>query len=132
MMQTKLFKTAFAILFALGFLVIVGDKLYLVDSLWWYDIILHNLGGALISLTVLLFWNYFWPASLPSRGKTIFLVTLIALVIGIIWEKYELLAGITFLSDGMAYVLDTAKDLTDDVLGSFLGAIYGLYLLKKQ
>jgi hypothetical protein len=115
----------------IGILNYIGDVLHLFDLLPGYDVVLHLLAGSLVGMAVFLFWNFFTLAQM-SRGKMIVLAVSCALVVGIIWECYELYFGITFLSDGVAYFFDTGKDLTMDVVGGFLGALHSLLVLKNE
>lgn len=55
-----------------------------------------------------------------------------ALVIGLLWEFYELYLGMVFLSDGLAYVIDTTKDIIVDTSGAFLGSLYAIKLIKNN
>ena len=130
MIHTKLFKDAFIFLCIVGFLNYIGDTLYLFDSIPGYDVVLHLLGGSLIAMAVFIAWDFFKLPKL-SRNKMILVTILIALVIGIVWECYELYFGITFLSDGARYFADTAKDLTMDLVGGFFGFLWATHLLKK-
>ncbi len=132
MIKTKLFKRALLLLFIIGILNWIGDTLYLFNSIWWYDIMLHLLSGTLIGISVFIVFDAFSLFKKYSKRKLICMAVLFAFAIGIIWECYELYFGITFLSDGAAYVFDTAKDLTDDVVGAFLGSLYGWYILKQN
>ncbi len=131
MMQTKLFRNAFVFLCIIGILNYAGDKLYLFDSIQGYDVVLHLLSGSLIGMVVFLTWDYFGLPKL-NRNTMIVVTVFLALVIGIVWECYELYFGITFLSDGAAYFFDTGKDLLMDVIGGFLGALHSLLVLKTD
>jgi len=131
MFRKELFKRAFWILVLVGALNFIVDKLYLQWSLWWVDMILHFLGGLCVAFFVL--WLVSWKSDLKnwSRGKILFVAFLGALLVGVLWEVYELYFGITFLSDGARYFADTAKDLTMDCVGGISGFLWTRNLLKK-
>ena len=94
-------------------------------TLWWYDIVLHFLGGVFIGLLVL--WVRFLSGYIAaplvwSKGR-IFLFTLFwTLVIGIGWEVFEWLVGNTW--DMERYWLDTSIDVALDIIGGVVGWFY--------
>ena len=47
-----------------------------------------------------------------------------AILVGVLWEIFELHFGITLLSDGIIYIRDTASDLIMDISGGLLGVVY--------
>lgn len=122
---------AFWTLVAVGFLNFVADKLYLHWSLWWIDIILHFLGGFCVALFVLWFATAKSNLQNWSNRKILLTALFSAILVGIVWEIYELYFGLTFLSDGMSYFADTSKDLTMDLVGGIFGFFYTTNLLKK-
>src|ERR1035437_2047285 len=127
MFRRELFKMAFWILVLVGFLNLIKTKFYLHWSLWWIDIILHLLGGLCVSLFVLWFSNFKnWT---PTKILATALVS--AILVGILWEVYEQYVGLTFLSDGTRYFMDTGSDLMMDCVGGIFGFLYTLHLIKK-
>lgn len=89
-------------------------------TLYWYDFMMHFLGGLWLGL--FLSWLGTtplgsWVPLLRSQGRVI----LLSILVGIAWEIYELTFGITFLAD-KGYVWDTSHDLVMDTLGAFVGA----------
>ena len=66
-----------------------------------------------------------------SRRKILLTALASAIFVGILWELYELHFGLTFLSDGVQYFSDTAKDLMMDLVGGFFGFLWVNNLLKK-
>ncbi|KKR31860.1 MAG: hypothetical protein UT65_C0015G0022 [Parcubacteria group bacterium GW2011_GWF2_39_8b] len=131
MFQTKLFKQAFLLLFVVGILNLVGTELYLYWTLWWYDIILHFLSAGVVSLATIVFFRIFLGKRLSGQTLIKYAV-FCALVVGIIWEIYELYFEMTYLSDGMIYVTDTVSDLIMDIAGGLLGSIYAIRLVKNN
>jgi hypothetical protein len=131
-MKTKLFKSAFLILCVIGLLNMIGTGLYLYDTVWWYDIVLHILSGFLVAITVFIIFNFFKPLAVTPRRKVIFVAIISVFIVGVLWELYELYFRMTFLSDGVVYVFDTTKDIIDDMLGGFIGALYSIKILKNN
>ena len=98
-------------------------------TLWWYDIVLHFLGGIFIGLLVLwvrLLSGYFSaPSFLWSPGR-LFLFTLFwTFIIGVGWEVFEWLAGNTWSIEG--YWLDTTLDVVLDLIGGIAGFLYFIH-----
>ena len=98
-------------------------------TLWWYDILLHFLGGIFIGLLVLWvrFLSGYFPASsfLWSPGR-LFLFTLFwTFIIGVGWEVFEWLAGNTWSIEG--YWLDTTLDVVLDLIGGIAGFLYFIH-----
>lgn len=110
---------------AIAVLHIAATIFYLYWEFWWYDMLLHFLGGMFIGLLVL--WLRFFsgyistPAFLSARHA--FLFTLFWLVvIGIGWEAFERALGHTWSLEG--YWLDTSIDVALDIIGGVVGFLF--------
>lgn len=102
-----------AILIGVGQEVAIAYSLYW--SLWWYDIVMHFLGGLWIGLIALWFYKAFAGEEAESgKGYLVALVTVV--VVGILWEVMEILAGLTLTQAN--YEMDTVLDLIMDVAGA--------------
>lgn len=102
---------AIAILYPLAFAYL------LFWNLWWYDLLLHFLGGAFVVAVVR--WSLFAAspgAALLSRVRPFFFYLATTLFIGILWEFFEYAANLTFVQSG--YWLDTYTDLIMDISGA--------------
>ncbi len=90
-------------------------------TIWWWDILLHVLGGVWAGLFGA------WVAGFFGIRATFIQCILFALVIGVGWEIFEYING---LGDSvfMSYTADTIKDLFDDTLG---GA-FAYYLVQRE
>jgi len=132
MINTPLFKRALGLLFIIGLMDLVAEFFYLHWALWWYDVILHFLAGGLIGLTVLIIWNAFYGFSDNDKIKIVMVVFLSSLIIGVLWEIFELSFNITSLSDGIIYIRDTCSDLLMDTTGGFFGSLYAMKILSRQ
>ena len=132
MIKSRLFKHTFTLLFITVFLDLVAEKFYLYFTTSWFDSMVHFLATSCVGMAGFLVLIYFGKINTFSRKKQIVIAVSGALVIGLLWEVYELYFGITLLSDGIRYVRDTASDLSMDVLGGFSGSFYSLKLLRNE
>lgn len=92
----------------------------------------HFLAGGVVGLATLLAWQKFSVFTEGKIGKIIWSAVIGGLVVGLLWEEFELYFDLTSFSDGMAYVTDTVSDLILDTVGAFLGALYGMKIWKKN
>jgi len=114
----RIFFTAFFIFF-LHFL---ATKFHWYFSIWWFDILVHFLGGFLIGLIlVLLFYPKFF--SFTNFFKIFFGF----IVIGIGWEIFEILVD-QFITQNSFNFLDTLSDLFVGLGGATIALFY---FLKK-
>lgn len=132
MIKTSLFKHTFALLFLIGVLNFIGNKLYLSWTVWWFDVFLHFFSGACVGMATILAWNYFSGTPVTDKLKMIFIAFIGTLTIGLLWEIFELYFGITFLADGIFYIRDTVSDLLMDMSGGFFGVLYAYRILSKE
>ncbi len=120
--RKRLFKIL-AYLIILIFLVnYVAVKLYWYNSIWYFDMIMHFLGGFWLSLALL--WLFFKK---DLSLKLIFKIFLGVLLIGVLWEVYEILVNNTFAQNPFN-TLDTISDIFFDLSG---GVFAILYFLKR-
>jgi len=84
----------------------------------WADAISHTLGGAMLGgvLILLLSTKIVKKVSLSQ-------VLVFALIIGVLWEVFEMYTGMTFVNDA-GYWLDTFGDIFFDMFGSCLAYIF--------
>ncbi len=132
MVRTRLFKNTFALLVLVGVLDLMGIYLYLYWTVWWFDMVTHFLAGSVVGLATLLVWQKFSITTDEKVSKIIWSAVIGGLLVGLLWEEFELYFDLTSFSDGMAYVTDTVSDLILDTLGAFLGALYGMKIWKKN
>lgn len=92
----------------------MANNLYV--TYWFYDIILHFLGGTCIALSAFCVSEFFEIKFLKNNIWNIIIVTIIA---GVAWELFEVYYDIAGSPvETLAYKLDTAKDLVMDTLGA--------------
>ena len=85
----------------------------MVFTIWWFDILLHILGGLWSVLFVA------WLYRVAGFRLRLWHCITIALCVGGAWELFEYALGIGG-SNFMSYRLDVAKDLVDDLIGGII------------
>ena len=83
---------------------------------------MHMLGGICVALGYALL--PFFRVTLPPRytSRTAYLI--VVLLVGVAWESFEYVAGISIVFAGDDFVLDTILDLIMDLFGGLMG--YGI------
>jgi hypothetical protein len=131
-MKTPLFRYTLFLFSIIVVLDVLAEVFYFHWAYWWYDVMLHFLGGFLIGMVVLLVWSVCCSLEEGHKLKVVGTGFLVALLIGVLWEVFELYTGQTFLSDGIVYMRDTSSDLLMDVCGGFFGTVYSFALMLKH
>ncbi len=125
MFKKPLFKETVFVFFIMLVMHLLALKFYLYWTVGEYDSVLHFLGGLWTSLLFL--WLYFFSGVFAPKSRTLFsffvVSTLSLVLVGVAWEIFELLTGLTFVqwSD---YFSDTALDFVMDFFGSVVGFLY--------
>ena len=132
MFKNKLFKHAFGVLILFGLLIFMADKLYLYWTVIWMDLVMHFLGGVWVVLVILWIWSIRKNFILPNKTKTLKICIVGVMIVGLLWEVYELLIGAVRPSEGYRYWADTSSDLIMDYVGAIFGGFYGFWLLQKN
>ena len=131
MLRTPFFKTLCTTIVIVAILHFVALNFYLYWSYWWFDILVHFLGGFWIGLSAL--WLIFFSGftDKESAGFTAyFLIAIVAsIIVGLGWEVFETVAKIA--ADPTVYWKDTLTDLALDIIGGMLAALY-VYLGQKR
>ncbi len=95
---------------------------HLFFQLWWFDAVLHFLGGVWVAFAAL--WVYFFSDYIKKRqydSLTTFAVPILAVFfIGLLWELFEVIIGTPVAVTSY----DTVKDLIMDTLGGFAAHAY--------
>ena len=127
--RTILFKRAFILLVLVGILNFVANKLYFYWTLHYFDSLVHFLAGITVGLASVWFFS---RNKVYMTQSSVFLSVFIGVfVVGIVWEVFELVYGITSFSDGMHYVTDTSLDIGMDMVGGVLAGIYSWKLFSQ-
>lgn len=134
MSRTRLLHILALLVCVIAVLHIAAIVFYLYWELWWYDMLLHLLGGVFIVLFVL--WIRFFSGyvAVPAHfelGRAFLFTLFWLLVIGIGWEAFERALGHTWSIEG--YWLDTTIDVAFDIAGGTVGWFYFVrrYLLSN-
>jgi len=120
--RIKLFKRLALLIFLIFITNFFANKFYWYASIRYFDMVMHFLGGLWVGLALL--WLLFKE---NFSFVLIFKILLGVLVVGVLWEIFEILVNSTIAQNPFD-VLDTASDLFFD-FGGGLCAI--LYLWKK-
>jgi hypothetical protein len=100
----------------------LANKFYWYSSIWYFDIVMHFLGGFWVGLFAL----YMTRAEKISR-PVVLRVMISVIVIGVGWEIFELMVD-KVISRNAFNILDSTADLFFDSAG---GAAAVLYYLKN-
>ncbi len=95
---------------------VLALEFFLYWKFWWFDIVMHFLGGIVIALGIFTLYDLRFP--LPQRLKALVPVLMCTLIIALAWELFELLAGSVPLFD---YYFDTGLDIVMALIGATVG-----------
>ncbi len=123
--KEKLLKRMLFMVFFVFGLNSLAMKFYWYSMIWWFDMPMHFLGGFFVGLA----WMFvFLPKDFTYQGgwgKSIFKIILGVLLIGVLWEIFEILVDKT-ISQNPFNTLDTISDICFDVAGGFTAIFYFL------
>ena len=113
---------------------------YDLYDFWWFDTLLHYLGGFFVAL---LFFHYLKKHFLPnSKLQNILILVGAVMFIGVVWEFFEYILNQTAREafhnafkvrlNFMGDMNDTMIDLLMDMLGGFTVALVSLFLKKRR
>lgn len=128
MNKSKLAKKSLIIIVFIAFLHFLANTFYWYVSIWWFDNLMHFLGGAFLAFFgATLFFNQI--KNKTNKNIFVFLIFL-ALIFGIGWEAFEY-ATQFFIKDSeiIAHKIDSIFDLIFDILG---GMFATLFVLKQK
>lgn len=124
----------------IGFIAVLNYYAYQFHwywEFWWFDIIMHTLGGVWVGSMAL--WYYYFRKIPPTgifvpRKSFVFALSLASIsVIGVGWELFEFSVD-TFITLSRHDPVDTASDLFFDAVGSILavGIFFLVYNKSKR
>lgn len=116
---TVVFFIAFSTLAVIHALAI---KLYLYWHFWWLDIPMHFLGGVIVALGLYTLRDI---RVFPDRFLTAVPVVALVFLVAVLWEVFEVKAGIPNYPNPSDYWFDTIKDICMGMCGGTLGYIIG-------
>jgi len=115
---------------------IIGLIYFLPFKYWWFDVVMHFLGGLWVLSLILFLQNRF---AIDLNAKNHFFAPLfvfVGLVVfaGVVWEFLEFMVDRHILKTGFTFMRgvyeDTLIDLLMDILGGAFGAV--IYLLSNK
>jgi hypothetical protein len=87
----------------------------------WFDIPMHILGGIVVALSLLLLASFI--NSIPERYVSFRWVLIGVLIIGLLWELFEIAIGIPLIEHD--FEADMFLDLAMDLCGGAIGYVLG-------
>lgn len=132
-MKNKILLISFLLVLVTGVLHIIGSINHLYWNSFWFDGLVHFMGGTSVGMLSVwfLFQSGFFEISVPSKREVFFYAIVCTVLIGIGWEVFEFAYGIAGPVGGK-YSLDTYHDLLFDFLGGIvvglIGRIKSLYV----
>lgn len=125
--RKRLFKTQAYSIILIFILNSIAVKLYFYSSIWYFDMIMHFFGGFWLGLVFLWLFSY-KNSSLELSLELVFKIILSVLVIGVLWEIFEIIF-INIIAQTSFNSLDTPSDVFFDLAGC---VFVMLYFLKRS
>lgn len=97
----------------------VAFSFFLYWTLWWYDILMHGLGGFLIGSIAA--WAYVFELKRHVGVNRFLWIVGVTFAVGALWEIFEYTVGFrVYDSLYEPYVVDTLNDMGMDTAGALL------------
>lgn len=125
--RKKVFALVSFFIFFIFFLNFSANKFYWYSSIWWFDLMMHFLGGLWLGL-FFIWYDYENFVELNFNKKNLLNLIYFVLFVGIAWEIYEILVNILFAQNSFD-AIDTFTDLIADTFG---GVIIFIFLKKLK
>jgi hypothetical protein len=129
MTDSKLFKSFLITLFGVGIMEVITIKLYLFLTIFWFDMVMHFFGGFLVSMFIV--WILTWHGKKVSYGQMLLWGVGGAVVIGVLWECFEVYFGMTSLSSPL-YLQDNGMDVVMDTTGGLVAVLYSYIKIRTS
>jgi hypothetical protein len=131
MTSASTFRSVSGILIAFLALLIALSHRYAMEhflywSTWWFDVAMHVAGGVFFGAGFSWLARYEVPHALRRKLFAPGPILLAVFFVGAAWEVFEVAIGIAG-SPFMPYLIDTLKDLADDIIGGAIG-----YMLLRR
>lgn len=120
--RKRLFKTQAYSIILIFILNSIAVKLYFYSSIWYFDMIMHFFGGFWLGLVFLWLFSY-KNSSLELSLELVFKIILSVLVIGVLWEIFEIIF-INIIAQTPFNILDTLSDVFFDLAGCVFVMLY--------
>lgn len=123
--RKKLVKRLIYLIFFILIANFVASKFYWYSSIWYFDMIMHFLGGFWLGLA------FFYLFSFENiSARSIFQTLIFILLIGLGWEFFEILVNDVIARNPFDSV-DTVADVLLDLSGGLCAILY-LYICNRQ
>jgi len=93
---------------------------------WWFDILMHFFGGAVVALGLFTLKDF--NNDIPDRLQYFWPIISGVIVVALSWELFEIVIGTPAIESG--YLLDTTIDLLMGAVGGFVGFVVGHTIRK--
>lgn len=142
MLKSRFFIFNFTLLFLVFVLNSWALSEFLYWKIWWFDLLMHFLGGLFVGSSAL--WIFFdfrkKEVSTDKKFEALIIAILAVLIIGIGWEIYEFLAdkiiGINFglknFNVMQPGIIDTFEDLLMDIVGALVSFLMFEKIWKRK
>lgn len=115
-------RTAFGLSIVILSIIVAGlhglaNMYYLYWVLWWFDLLMHFLGGLLVGLVTLWWLRFEIPISIRSKIPRFLTAFFAVLAVGVAWEVFEYVTGTYGVSNMDDYMFDTVTDVLMDIVG---------------
>ena len=125
--RPSLLYSALALIVLLWALNWLAVTFYFYWIYWWYDVLMHFLGGiaeGLAAYWVLFHSGIFFHGRFKSEVASVLSVLLCVMVVATAWEYFEYIFNITDSHEG--YYFDTFNDLVLGASGAVIAGLIGL------
>ena len=109
------------VLAVLAVIHLVSLKFYLYWNFLWLDIFVHCFAGVIVALGAFAVFDFF--PNLPTRWLGFWPIIAWVLIVGLVWEVFELLGGGIMIEAN--FKVDLITDLIMDVVGGVIGFFIG-------
>ena len=103
-----------------------GTHFSLYWIVFWFDFLMHFLGGAWIALITYILFSYAEKERNTAIPPLVLCIAMMVILVGVMWEWLEINNGLSQLEKN--YFIDTLSDFVFDVTGA--SALY-LFISKK-
>jgi hypothetical protein len=111
-------------IFALNLL---ADVFFWYETIWWFDILMHFLGGLFVSLLII--WIFYpYLSNLPKRNLFIYII-LGTLIVALSWELFEFSVWTIF---DLKEIIDMKDSISDIIVGTLGGLLGTHYFLQRR
>ncbi len=128
-MNTRIATLLFILLLAsaLAFLEGLAIQYFLYWRFFWYDIMMHFLGGFIISALYIWYVHFEAPETRKKMLLTFRNTLLFVFAVGVVWEIFEAVIHVDAEYTQAYWAFDTVKDLIMDCIGGSVA-----YWVTKQ